>query len=152
MKKHLTTKVSVLIFICIIVCSLCASPFILAKITGQFCLDFMSGQVPETAEKRYFELLFTAVTKNDFKTVTQLVDSEHAVDDLQTLKPIISTSYEVIWGDDLAGTYERLFRFDNGTQVYLNYEGFWRQCPDFDVTDEEIRKSVKLIFIELDKN
>ena len=150
----MTNKIKVtIVFTSLLACAaICSFPFITARITGQFCLDIMSGQVPYVAEERYFNILFTAVENEDFETVAQLVDSEVALEDLKTLRPIISTNYELIWGDDLAGVYERSFRFDNGNQVFLNYYGSWKECPDFNVTDEEVREFITLAFIELEEN
>ena len=61
----------------------------------------------------------------------------------------MSSSYQIIGGDDLAGEYERTLRLDDGTIVHLTFFSIWPSCPDFDVTEEEVIQNVKLLDLKI---
>jgi hypothetical protein len=120
---------------------------VLPYITGQACADFLSGQVPAKAEDLFFQRVFAATVDEDYEWLAT-VTSGNALLQLKELQPKLSKKYEIIWGDDLTGHYERTVLFDNGTKVYLSFRGSWPTCPDFNVTDKETFENIELLSIE----
>ncbi|MBI5950105.1 MAG: hypothetical protein HY865_00480 [Chloroflexi bacterium] len=107
----------------------------------------MSGQVPPKAEDIFFQKVLEAVANEDYQWLAT-VTTDNALLELKELRPKLSNKYEVVWGDDLAGEYERTLMFDNGTKVFLVFWGSWPNCPDFNVTEEETFENLELISIE----
>jgi len=115
--------------------------------TGQACVDFMSGQVPSKAEDIFFQRVFEAAANEDYQWLAT-VTTDNALLELKELQPKLSNKYEIIWGDDLTGEYERIVLFDNGTKVLLAFWGMWPSCPDFNVTEKETFENIELFSIE----
>ena len=67
---------------------------------------------------------------------------------MKEIQPRLSNKYEIIWGDDLTGEYERILQFDNGTKVLLAFWGTWPSCPDFNVTEDEVFENLELFYFE----
>lgn len=119
---------------------------IIPATTGQFCQDFVSGHVPPKAEEIFLDRLFEAAAAEDYEWLAT-VANERALRQLKEIQPIVTQGYSVTGGDDLAGLYERRVQFDNGTEVYLTFEGNW-PCPDFVVTEQEVYQRITLTNIE----
>jgi len=132
---------SLILAISIVYC--CGLPYM----TGQACVDFMSGQVPSKAEDIFFQRVFEAAANEDYQWLAT-VTTDNALLELKELQPKLSNKYEIIWGDDLTGEYERIVLFDNGTKVLLAFWGMWPSCPDFNVTEKETFESIELFSIE----
>ena len=126
---------------CVLYC--CGTPFL----TGQACIDFVSGHVPTKAENIFFRRIFGAAVDSDYEWLARIA-TKNALQDLKVIQPKVTTHFEKTWGDDLGGTYERTIRFDNGTVVYLTYWSYWPTCPDFIVTEQEVVRNMQLMSIE----
>jgi hypothetical protein len=120
--------------------------FIIPATTGQFCPDFVSGHVPPKAEDIFLDRLFKATEAKEYEWLAT-VTNELALRQLKEIQPMVTQGYRVAGGDDLAGLYERQVQFDNGTNVYLMFEGSW-PCPDFIVTEEEVFQRIRLTHIQ----
>ncbi len=114
--------------------------------TGQACFDFLSGHVPPQADNRFLKMLFVAARSGDRALLSELAASD-ALESILQLAPKMSENYSIVLVDDLGGLYERRIRFDNGFQVYLTYWGHW-SCPDWIITDEEIKANLELSSIK----
>ncbi|RME70337.1 MAG: hypothetical protein D6784_16920, partial [Chloroflexi bacterium] len=114
-----------------IVC--CGPPLI----TGQSCLDFLSGQVPRRAIDRFLNRTFEAAVQEDYDWLAK-VTSKDVLADIRANQPAFSTGYKIILADNLLGLYEYRVQFDTGAVMYITLRGEWPTCPDFRVTDEEI--------------
>ena len=112
-------------------------------IAGGTCLDFVSGQVPPEAESMFMDKLFTDIGNEDYSWITQIAD-EDALEEIKALKVNLEGDYNVIYGDDLAGTYDRTVEFETGTIITLYYDGIWHECPDEHVTLEEVEENIRL--------
>lgn len=112
----------------------------------QACFDFLSGHVPPQADDRFLKMLFMAARSGDRALLSELATPE-ALESILQLAPKMSENYRIVLGDDLGGAYERQIHFDNGFQVYLTYWGRW-SCPDWIITDEEIRANLELSSIK----
>ncbi len=132
-KLHLLFVTSLILFFC--GCPIFYFWFVPAT-TGQFCPDFMSGHVPRKAEQIFLSRVMDATLEKDYDWLAS-VSTEESLAQLRELQPFFSNNYEVIWSDDLIGMYERRLRFDNGTEVYLTFQGHW-PCPDFYITEREV--------------
>jgi len=108
-------KLFLLIFLAIVLCPIIQC-FVIPRLTGQVCIDFVSGHIPAQAEAMF----------------------------LKRTLATMSSGYQIIGGDDLAGYYERTLRLDDGTIVRLTFSSVWPSCPDFYVTEEEVSQNVKL--------
>ncbi len=113
-------KLFILTFLAIVLCPIIQC-FVIPRLTGQVCIDFVSGHIPAQAEAMFLK-----------RTLTKM-----------------SSSYQIIGGDDLAGEYERTLRLDDGTIVHLTFFSIWPSCPDFDVTEEEVIQNVKLLDLKI---
>ena len=127
---------------CILYC--CGTPFI----TGQSCIDFVSGHVPTRAEDIFFQRIFSATVNSDYDWLATIA-TKYALQDLKTVQPKVTAHYEITGGDDLGGTYERTIRFDNGTVMYLTYWSNWPTCPDLVVTEQEVFSNMQIMGIEV---
>jgi hypothetical protein len=138
-----------------IVAVVCLVPLIfccgIPLITGQACLDFMSSHVPPRAARQYMEMVFAATIAEDYGWLSTVTDQE-AMEDLQEVRPHVSTDFEIVFRDNLAGLYEYRVRFQDGTVAYVTLWGEWPQCPDFWVTKDEICQNIELSSIHVDEN
>ncbi len=138
----------IVIFTAILACPIlycCVFP----PLTGQSCFDFVSGHIPTTAEERFLHRIIEDTVNQDYQWI-QTVSSDQALGLLRKIQPQVTIEYKVIFGDDLAGMYERRIEFDSGLEIYLVFDGTWPSCPDFRVTDEEISKNMKLRHIRIE--
>jgi len=140
-RRIIIAVTSLILVLPIIYC--CGLPYV----TGQACIDFLSGQVPSKAEDIFFQRIFDAAVKEDYQWLAT-VTTDNALFKVKELQPTLSNNYEIVWGDDLAGEYERIVQFDNGTKVLLAFWGSWPSCPDFNVTEDEVFENLELIYIE----
>ncbi|MFK7805055.1 MAG: hypothetical protein AB8G95_25710 [Anaerolineae bacterium] len=115
------------------------------------CLDFASGQVPPEAEERFLKRIFEDTSNNKFGWISLVSDIE-TVNELKLVQADVSGDFEVIYGDDLAGTYDRILEFDNGLLLAVYYDGVWPECPDHNVTDAEIKKHLRLTGVSIRNN
>ncbi len=113
-------KFFLLIFLALVLCPIIQC-FVIPRLTGQVCIDFVSGHIPAQAEAMFLK-----------RTLTKM-----------------SSGYQIIGGDDLAGEYERTLRLDDGTIVHLTFFSIWPSCPDFAVTEEEVIQNVKLLRLKI---
>ncbi len=119
------------------------------ELLEQNCDDFVSGQVPRSAQIRFLDGLFKAVEVQDDEWLATVSD-EYALKKLDAIGSIVTSDYEIVSSDDLAGLYEYRVRFDNGSTVFINLWGVWPTCPDPEVTDQEIFTHLKLSSIWLE--
>ena len=118
-------------------------------VTGQACFDFLSGHVPPRAMRRYLEMAFEAALAGDDVWLSTAVQQD-ALADLKEIQPHLSTDFDIVFGDSLAGLYEYRVRFLDGTIAYVTLHGRWHQCPDLRVTDDEIQRNIELCSIRID--
>lgn len=116
-------------------------PLITVNLTGQIC--FGTGNVPLQAEERYFELLFTAAQEENYEWLETVLD-RRIVNEIHNLQPHISSDYQMTWGDHLYQAHWRTLQFEDGTKVSVTFSGNF-DCPDFNITDEEILNNIKLV-------
>jgi hypothetical protein len=95
------------------------------------------------------ELVFAATLAGDDAWLSTVV-RDGALDDLKAVRAHVSTEFDIVFGDNLAGLYEYRVRFQDGTVTYVTLHGQWHQCPDFRVTDDEIRQNIELASIYVD--
>jgi hypothetical protein len=76
------------------------------------------------------------------------VSEPEALQELQALQPRLSPQYNIVFRDDLGGGYNYKLRFDTGVTLYLGLSGYWPECPDYNVTDQEITERIRLHFIQ----
>jgi hypothetical protein len=72
------------------------------------------------------------------------VSSPQALQELKALQLTITESYTIIPVDDLAGLYEYRVRLADGTTLDVGLISHWPQCPDYNVTDQEIFQHIRL--------
>lgn len=125
----------------------CAMPFV----TGQACVDFLSGHVPPRALDRFLQRAFEAALAEDYAWLATISTAE-ALEEVRAAQPVVTTDYEVVLSDNLSGLYEYRIRYSNGSVVYITLQGVWHTCPDFVVTDEEIFGNIKLISMEVESD
>lgn len=114
-KRYLRWRtVALLIALALVACSMFYC-FGIPVITGQACVDFVSGHVPAQAEDIF----------------------------LRQVLAKWGTDYEVIGGDDLGGQYDRTVRLGNGKTLRVSYYSVWPSCPDFVVTEDEVFQNIK---------
>jgi hypothetical protein len=94
----------------------------------------------------FLDRLFEATAAQEYEWLAT-VTNERALRQLRQIRPIVTQGYRVTGGDDLGGLYEREVQFDNGTVVYLTFDGHW-PCPDFVVTEREVLQRIRLTSIE----
>jgi hypothetical protein len=136
-RRILLVLIVLLVVLPIIYC--CALP----RITGQLCIDYLSGHVPPRAEDIFLKRLFESAISEDYLWLEN-VATDGARDQLQQMRSRLDARFEVVGGDDLSGFYERDVKFENGTTVYLTYRSRWPNCPDFIVTEDEVAENMML--------
>ena len=148
-------KRSLTYIVIVIIVLICALPFAyccgIPLITGQACLDFLSGHVPPRAIDRFLQRLFEATAAQDYEWLATISD-DGALEQLKGVQPSVTTNYEIVLRDNLAGLYEYRIRFDNDATVYVTLHGEWPSCPDFNVTEEEIFQYIRLTSIHLESD
>ena len=87
------------------------------------CVDMMSGRVPTDAIQRFVQ-----------NEISRRILEKQSVDGIT-----ITSNYEIVFRDDLLRTYNVGIRFDKQYCIDMEIRGYWPSCPDFDVTEEEIR-------------
>lgn len=142
---RLALKIAALLVGSIIFVCWCVFPFI----TGQACMDFVSGHVPKGAEEIFLARVFLASQQKDYEWLATVAEAE-ALANLKTAQPKLGLKYEVLGGDDLVGNYDRTIRFTNGTKAHLRYHSSWGECPDFSLTEQEVFQKMKLESFHLD--
>ena len=115
-------------------------------ITGQACSDWLSGHVPPRAIERFLDRLFEATVAEDYGWLVTVSDDE-VLAQVREAQASVTTDYEIILSDNLAGLYEYRVRFDSGATVYVTLQGEWPTCPDFQVMEQEIFQNVRLTSI-----
>ena len=141
----LLSRTLIFIFLACFVCFLFYC-IIVPNVTGQFCPDFVSGHVPEKAEELFLQRIMSAIVAQDYNWLAT-VSTENGLEHIKEIQPLVTKKFKVIGGDDLAGLYERVIEFENGSVVYLTFRGSW-SCPDFVVSEQEIFGNLKLTYIE----
>jgi hypothetical protein len=122
----------------------CIGPIIFR---GQACVDFYSGHIPRGADERFLQRVFEATVVQDYEWLAS-VSTETGLEDLKSLQSEITTDFEIVPVDDLAGLYEYQVRFSNGINAYVTLWGMW-PCPDYIVTEEEIFERIEFGHIEI---
>jgi len=146
-RKRLYVLLAVVITLVVVPLVICCGP---PLITGQACTDWLSGHVPPKAQTQFLDRVFQAIVDGD-DTWLRTVSQPGALDWLDKLRPYVSTEYEFLLRDDLAGLYEYRVQFEDGATAYVTLHGEWPQCPDFRVTDEEVFTHIQLTSIRLEK-
>ena len=146
-RKPLYVILAIFISVCMVPLIYCCG---LPLITGQACGDWLSGHVPPKAQTQFLDRVFQAIVDGDDAWL-QTVSRAGALDWLGKLRPHVSTEYEFLLRDDLAGHYEYRVQFEDGATAYVNLHGEWPQCPDFRVTEEEVFTHIQLTSIRLEK-
>jgi hypothetical protein len=118
-------------------------------LTGQACLDFLSGHVPPRALERFLDQTFAAVVAEDYDWLAT-VSAAGVREELRAAQHVVTTDYEILLSDNLTGLYEYRIRFSNGAVVYVTLNGAWHTCPDFSVTDAEIAQNIELTSFEIE--
>ena len=54
---------------------------------------------------------------------------------------------KVKYSDDIGGLYEYNVFFDNGTVIHFRLRGVWPECPDYNITEQEILENIRLIHV-----
>ncbi len=148
-KRSLTYILAVMLILA------CAFPFAyccgIPAITGQACLDFLSGHVPPRALDQFLDRVFEATVAQDYEWLATVSD-DGALEQLKQAQPSVTTDYEIILRDNLGGMYEYRIRFGSGATVYVTLNGEWPDCPDFSVTEEEIFQHIRLTSINVESN
>jgi hypothetical protein len=139
--------VSTILLIILLIPLLCCLGLIVLSFTPYgLCLDFVSGKAPKVARERFIDLVAQAVKEEDYEWLAT-VSQRDAVEELKLLRSKMTSNYTVEFTDDLAGLYEGNVHFDNGTVIHFNLNSIWPECPDYDVTEEEIIKHIRLGYI-----
>ncbi len=117
--------------------------------TGQVCYDFLSGHVPPRALSRFLDRMFEAAVAEDYDWLATVSRAE-ALEEVRAAQHVVTTDYEILLSDNLAGLYEYRIRFGNGAVVYVTLQGAWHACPDFIVTDEEVFQNIELMSVRVE--
>ncbi len=96
------------------------------------CIDIMSGKVPPEAMDKLVR-----------SEISARVANHQSIDGIP-----ISETYDIIFKDDLAGEYEVGVRFNKSDCISIRMRGLWPTCPDFNVTDQEIKDNLNLVQIK----
>jgi len=141
MPENVFNKASILIVLLPLLCcvGLMFTPYGL-------CFDIASGHAPFVALEQFVDLVMEAIQQDDYDWLATVSD-EDAVVALKKLSPQMTGAYTVEFTDDLAGLYEGDISFENGTVVHFRLNSIWPECPDDDVTDQEIRQYIRLTHI-----
>ena len=131
---------------------LCIFPFFTSILTGQVCppIPFpFQDTTPNGVEDRYIYLVVDALRKGEESKIRD--GHVNAKEEIESVKLVLSDRYEIIGGDNSFGLRERIFQFDNKKVVHMLFSGGWDECPDFNVTDQEILESFRLVSIYVEE-
>jgi hypothetical protein len=143
-KKNLLLALPLFVLLCC-----CVSAIITRYTPIGVCFDLFSGKVPDEAMERFIEMLIIATLEKDYELI-ESVSSEEALNQLMFYQdnfPFINEDFTIKKLDDLAGTYEYGVYFANGS-LNLGLYTQWPQCPDLNVTEEEIIQNIQLINVK----
>jgi hypothetical protein len=107
------------------------------------CLDFMSGHAPHVALEQFIRRVIGAAAAHDYDWLATVCEPQ-AVEALKAAQPHPLDGYTITFSDDLAGGYEYNIEFDSGLSLHLSLRSVWPECPDRDVTEQEILKYIRL--------
>jgi len=139
--------IGIVVLIVLAIPVLCCVGMIVLKSTPYgLCFDIVSGHAPQIALERFIELVAKAMKEDKYEWLAT-VSEKDALQELILLKPNMTSHYTVKFTDDLGGLYEGDVHFDNGTVIHFNLQSIWPECPDYDVTDQEILKYIRLTYI-----
>jgi hypothetical protein len=69
---------------------------------------------------------------------------EEAIEELKNVRALMAGEYTLRPWDDLGGWYDYSVKFENGAELGLKVYAAWPECPDWDVTEDEIFSLIKL--------
>ena len=107
------------------------------------CLDFMSGRTPHVALEEFIRRVIGAAAAQDYDWLATVCDSQ-AVETLKTAQLSPLDSYTIAFSDDLTGEYYYNIEFDSGPSLHLVLRSVWPECPDWDITEQEILQYIRL--------
>ncbi len=107
------------------------------------CLDFMSGHAPDVALEQFIRRVIGAAAARDYDWLATVCEPR-AIEALKAAQLHPLDSYTITFSDDLAGVYEYNVVFDSGLSLHLSLDSVWPECPDWDVTEQEILQYIRL--------
>jgi hypothetical protein len=122
-----------------------ASPYAL-------CFDAVSGHVPQVALNRFLSRLIEETVAKNYVWLATITRNSFVKNELELVQPNITRSYAIVSYDDFAAAYQYRLRFDNGYVVDIGLMGSWPECPDNNVTDQEVFGRLQLWEIHEDKS
>jgi hypothetical protein len=134
-----------LLFVGIIILGCISFYFVIVpNTTGQFCLDFLSGHIPPTAQKIFLEEVFSEIATQDYEQLSTINGMNNTLlARMKEIQPSVTEKFEVVGGDSFGSSYERIIQFENDSRVYISFLGTW-SCPDFVVTNDEVFQRIQL--------
>ncbi len=139
------SSVFVLLILIPVLC--CIGMIILQSTPYGLCFDLISGRIPQAARERFIEKVAKAVKEEDYKWLANITDEEE-IEDIIKLQPKMSNNYTVRYSDSSGSLYGYYVHFDNGTVIYFSLWGNWPECPDYDITEQELLDNIWLLSVK----
>jgi hypothetical protein len=131
----------------IVMIALCVSiPWLVFRSSLGNCFDPFSGHVPDEAMESFIRMVIEAALKEDYVWIAS-VSTKDGLDTLKANSNILSEEYIIKMSDELAGIYEYNVYFNDG-KLHLTLSGIWPQCPDFNITEDEIIQNIRLRYVK----
>ena len=107
------------------------------------CYDVVGGKTPLLALDIFIDRVIRSTLGGELSWVRTVSEPE-AMRELAEFRPLMSPEYSIRFSDDLAGIYEYNVHFENGTVLHFALESHWPECPDYEITLEEMDNHILL--------